>query len=290
MTEQNAAPCRASRLDELSRFAFDLNRLPACASAFCCGREEQIRAEFAESIAAGRLFEVRRGGKLTGVGSVFPDEEKSNADCYLLIPPEEDYAAAASPLLAALRAALPAGMHLTFFFPKENERCAAFLLGRGARPQVNEYCLLLHRGQAKRLAPSDGIAALQPSDAAEFAALHDAVFPDVYVSGAELLADNGRGRELYLLREDGRITAYGVLCPKRGVRMTAEIVGVREGFRHAGRGRRILSFLIGRAFGCGAESLDLIVDADNADALKLYLDLGFCVETENRCFLLPAEA
>lgn len=32
--------------------------------------------------------------------------------------------------------------------------------------------------------------------------------------------------------------------------------------------------------------IDLIVDADNEKAIKLYLDLGFVIEHESRCYIV----
>lgn len=62
--------------------------------------------------------------------------------------------------------------------------------------------------------PTEGL--LEPRPLAEgeevpFAQLHDQVFPDVYVSGRDILGDLGKNRFVYVLEENGALAAYGVL-------------------------------------------------------------------------------
>lgn len=68
---------------------------------------------------------------------------------------------------------------------------------------------------------------------------------------------------------------------------TAEIVAVKEGYRGKGYGRAILSYLIDKAFTFfEADKIDLIVEEDNEKAISLYLDLGFVIVTENKCYIV----
>ena len=209
------------------------------------------------------------------------------ADVSFLVAPEADYTQTAGGLLTAICEKLPKETQCNFFFPKQNRRCAAFLETMHAKQEVNEYGLLLLRGQERNLAESEGVAELTMADFTEFSALHDAVFPEVYISGKEILAAIGKDRKVYVLKKDGKLLAYGVLQRRSETRSAAEIVGVREGYRHQGYGRRILSELIRRAFADEkTEKLDLIVDCDNENAMKLYFDLGFETEFENCCYTI----
>ena len=64
-------------------------------------------------------------------------------------------------------------------------------------------------------------------------------------------------------------------------------MGVGVAARRRGYGRAVLSHLAGQAFGpFGAERLELVVDADNERALRLYLDAGFRLRQENICYIL----
>ena len=271
----------ADDLEILTDFVYRINASEG--SAYCSNKREVIRQELIENAQNGFLAVCgEMPDALTGAAFCFYSEEHRTADFSLLIAPEADYSQTAGGLFAAIREKLPKGTQCNFFFPKQNQRCAAFLEALGAKREVNEYGLLLLRGQEKSLAATENVAELAREDAAEFAALHDAVFPEVYISGKEILAAIGKDRKVYVLKKDGKLLAYGVLLQRSETRSASEIVGVREGYRHQGYGRCVLSELIRRAFADEkTEKLDLIVDCDNENALKLYFDLGFETEFEN---------
>lgn len=122
---------------------------------------------------------------------------------------------------------------------------------------------------------------------AEYIALHDSIFPDIYISGQDVIADVGKNHHVFVLLEEERIAAFSVLCTHGNRRATAELIGVKEDKRGQGYGRAVLSYLAFWAFGLmGMEALDLIVDSGNEKALRLYLDFGFQMECENRCYRL----
>lgn len=126
----------------------------------------------------------------------------------------------------------------------------------------------------------------------ELAALHDQVFPQVYVSGRDLLQTLGRNRRAFGVVDGGALLAYGVLRDNGTDRGTAELIGVRAGCRGLGLGTAVLCRLLQEAFGpLGLKQMDLIVDGDNETAIGLYLGLGYQLERENCCYHLggPAE-
>lgn len=276
----------AEELEALTDFVFRINTSEG--SAYCSNKRSIIREELAEHAKNGCLAVCGElPDAMTGAVFCFYSEEHHMADFSLLIAPEVDYMQTADGMFAAIREKLPKETQCNFFFPKQNRRCAAFLEALQAKREVNEYGLLLLRGQEKNLAAPEGVAELTEADFAEFSALHDAVFPEVYISGKEILAALEADRRVYVLKKDGKLLAYGVLQRRSETRSTAEIIGVREGYRHQGYGRRILSELIRRAFADEkTEKLDLIVDCDNENAMKLYFDLGFETEFENCCFTI----
>ena len=276
----------AEELERLTDFVFRINASEG--SAYCSNKRDIICEELAEHAKNGFLAVCGAlPNALTGAAFCFYSEEHHMADFSILVAPEADYSETAGGLFAAIREKLPKETQCNFFFPKQNRRCVAFLEAQHAKREVNEYGLLLLRGHEKNLAASEGVAELIEEDSAEFAALHDAVFPEVYISGKEILAAIGRDRKVYVLKKDGKLLAYGVLQRRSETRSAAEIVGVREGYRHQGYGRRILSELIRRAFADEkTEKLDLIVDCDNENAMKLYFDLGFETEFENYCYTI----
>ena len=195
-------------LSELAAYACRKNASRESGSAFCCQTEASIQRDFSETLDFG--FACREGDRLCGLLSCFPDLEKGNVDCALLAD-RENYSATARKLLSAAQAQLGNHLRYTFFFPKENEACAAFLESIGACRRENEYRMVLRRDDWQ---PQEGLPAPHPLEEAAYAAfvaLHDRVFPDVYVSGRDILEDLGKSRFVYTLEEAGSLAAYGVL-------------------------------------------------------------------------------
>lgn len=280
-------PFAAGELDGLTLLAQRLQARRETSSTFCCARAADIRRDFAGSMEYG--FACWADEQPLGLISCFPDPEKGNADCSLLVDVRgAAYQDLAKALLAAAREKLGPELACTFFFPVENEDCRSFLELTGARRQVNEYILSLARADWSAPRPS----AVQPhslrkSEQDGFAALHDAVFPNAYASGQDILADLDKNRFVYVISSGESPAAYGVLKIQDGSQAAAEMLAVRPDARRQGYGRGILNHLTHEAFSrFGAERLELVVDADNRSALALYLDAGFHIRQENNCYIL----
>ncbi len=277
-------------LEAAADFAFAVNSEPAYGSTFCSNLRKNIYEDFSESAKNGCLAVYREGGAIFGAANCFPDEAKNRADVNLLIAreAEADYRKIAEELLAALRERMGEKVKFVFYFPIQNQNLAAFLNSWSAKKEENEYGLILIRGAEKNLAECDGeISDLQPSDSEEFAVLHDTIFPDIYVSGNDIIQNKDSNRRVFVIRTDGVLSAYGVLSKKSGARWNIEVIAVRDDCRRKGLGRRMLSHMITHAFETpGVEKLDLIVDCGNESAKKLYFDVGFTVEFENCCYIL----
>ena len=280
-------PFETGELDGLALLAQRLNASRQTGSTFCCAKAADIRRDFEQSMEWG--FACWADGRPVGLVSCFPDREKGNADCSLLLDAcGADYREAAGALLARARERLGPGMACTFFFPVENGECRGFLEQAGARRQVNEYILRL--GREAWSEPRDMAAEPRPvreGELADFAALHDQVFPGVYVSGRDILEDLGKGRFVYVVSDSAGLAAYGVLKPQSNEQAVAEVLAVRQDARQRGYGGAILNHLAREAFfRLGVRRLELGVDGDNQNALKLYLDTGFQVFQENNCYIL----
>lgn len=280
-------PFTAGELDELALLAQRLQARRETSSTFCCARAADIRRDFAQTMEYG--FACWADGRPLGLVSCFPDPEKGNADCSLLLDVQgAAYRDLAKALLAAAREKLGPELACTFFFPVENEDCRGFLELAGARRQVNEYILSLAREDWT--APSHPAVRPHPLREEEldaFASLHDAVFPGVYASGRDILADLGESRFVYVIPDGDSPAAYGVLKIQGGAQATAEMLAVRPDARRQGYGRAILNHLAREAFTrFRAQRLELVVDADNRSALGLYLDAGFRIRQENNCYIL----
>lgn len=293
----------AQKLMAVVEFAADKMKKREEASMFCPGNRKRIMEEFQENVEAGRLAAYWSDGKPEGVISWYVDEEKLRTDCALLVNSEcENYENVALSLVQEAQKGQRSGMRYYFYFPKENRRCMEFLEKLKAHREENEYLLLLHkeiwenRGCERPGEDEDGkkkppieIRVLPKERYEEYTKLHDAVFPDIYISGRDVISDLGKNHQVFVLLEGDKIAAFCVLNTHGNKRATAELIGVRRDKRGQGYGKAVLSYLAFRAFALGGmEALDLIVDSDNENALRLYLDFGFQVECENRSYWLES--
>jgi len=186
-----------------------------------------------------------------------------------------------------MRAQMNSQFHYTFFFSKENIECSTFLKSLSAFQKPNEYGLLIQKKNSCQAKKSKSVQILPTEYNQRFIELHDTIFPDVYISGKEIILDIGKNHFVFSLIENDLIKAYSVLFLRGNPRATAEIIAVHPDYHHQGYGRTILSHLIYSAFNdFGLEAVDLIVDSDNANALDLYLKMGFIIEFENHCYIL----
>lgn len=266
-----------------AEFAAKLNGSPDTASMFCPSKYDDIVSDMQ---ASGNLTVGRdENRKICAVCWMFYDPERKNADVNLFAGES-----LAGEIFAAARKAgdFAPDTHFTFCFPKQNVALADFLEKSGARANTDEYGLLLVRGNERNIGDSDRISPIKPTEFAGFERLHDSIFPELYITGKGITDSIGKNKEIFVMTEDGGISAYSVLertsDPSLAV---AGIIGVKEGMRHRGRGRAVLGHLIKAAFSDDrVNRLRLIVDCDNFNALKLYFDLGFEIEFENRCYTM----
>lgn len=279
--------CTELQMDILVDFAYELNNHVEHSSAFCSNSKSVIREDFSERISQNKLFACWNDVEITGLLSCYVDKPKNNADCSLLIDSRKcDYHTAAGMLFKKFKLLNDNNMKCTFFFPKENIECASFLESIHAVRQVNEYRLILGKRQAVVSPSNHAITELPGSYHAAFIELHDTIFPGVYISGADIIKDIGKGHFVYSIIEKGVLSAYSVLKLNEGRCATAEAVAVRENHRGKGYGRAILGYLIDQAYNLfNVEEIDLIVEGDNEKAIKLYSDMGFRIETENMCYI-----
>lgn len=266
-----------------AEFAAKLNGSPDTASMFCPSKYDDIISDMQ---ASGNLTVGRDDDrKICAVCWMFYDPERKNADVNLFAGES-----LAGEIFAAARKAgdFAPDTHFTFYFPKQNVALADFLEKSGAKVNTDEYGLLLTKGKERNICDSDRISPIKPTEFAGFERLHDSIFPELYITGRGITDSIGKNREIFVMTEDGGISAYSVLertsDPSLAV---AGIIGVKEGMRHAGRGRAVLGHLIKAAFSDDrVNRLRLIVDCDNFNAMKLYFDLGFEIEFENRCYTI----
>lgn len=279
--------CTNEQINELVEFAFRLNNNIENSSQFCPKSKNYIREEFLKAISNNSIFSYWKNNEVVGVLNYYMDELRNNADCTLLIDSQQcDYKSVANLLFKKVKNLTDINTKYTFFFPKENIKCANFLESINAKREVNEYGLVLEKNHTNSDRLNFNIGELPIDYYKEFKELHNEVFPDAYISGADIIENIGRKHFIYSIVENKTLIAYSVLRLNGNTSATAEIIAVREQFRRKGYGKAVISYLIDMAFNLFKVSkVDLIVDGDNEKAIKLYLNLGFVIEHENRCYI-----
>ncbi|WNL38988.1 GNAT family N-acetyltransferase [Halomonas sp. PAMB 3232] len=87
-------------------------------------------------------------------------------------------------------------------------------------------------------------------------------------------------RHWYRILHDGETAGVLLLAPQGPARWELQLMGLLPGLRGRGLGRALLERAMRLAFQAGARELCLTVDAQNAPAVRLYLDAGFERESE----------
>ena len=283
--------CTKNELEQAVDLAFKMNNKKEYYSAFCPLSRDSIHREFevainsSEYIVAGNF----KGNQLTGLLLCYFDMEKRNGDCIgpFIDTVTENYLLLAIQLFEFIKSQVDVEMKYTFSFAKENVECINFLESINADRRVNEYNLLLER---KSFVPYLNTAEINNLDRAyynQFIQLHDFIFPDIYVSGKDIIKDINKNRFVFSIIKEGRLVAYSILrLYENSKTAIAEIIGVDEEYRGKGYGKAILNHLIEYSFSNDdIEEIELIVDGDNENAISLYKSLGFAVNAENCCYI-----
>ncbi|MBW4828448.1 MAG: GNAT family N-acetyltransferase [Clostridiaceae bacterium] len=283
--------CTNSDLDQMVELAFQLNNQIDHYSAFCPISRKSIRMEFETAIDSKQHMIVGsfRDNKLTGLLNCYFDIEKKNADCSgpFIDSTTEDYLSFAKQLFDFINRHVDVEMKYTFFFSKENMECRNFLESINADRKVNEYELLLKKESFMPYPNTVEINNLNETYYNQFIQLHDFIFPNIYVSGKDIVEDINKNRFVFSIIDDNKLIAYSVLRLYKNSKIaTAEIIGVDEKYRGKGYGKAILNHLLEFSFQKNViEEIELIVDGDNDTAISLYQSLGFIIKAENCCYI-----
>lgn len=188
------------------------------------------------------------------------DEEKQTADC---VGPfvEGDFCKIAKEMLDYAKALYKQSLCIYFFFDKRNIECIAFMDLICAENKGDESILTLKRDNYKKQEFNISVEKLISEYEDQLIELHDSIFPDVYVSGKDIIQSTGINRQVFCIIENGHLCGYSVLkTPSVGIKATAEVIAVDENFRSKGYGKALLNALIKESFShSGIDEIDLVV-------------------------------
>jgi len=275
--------CHPARLDALVAFVAEHNTAPEHHIGYFGLTAEDIRL-------ALRLFNVPfdravrlalNDGRLIGVLGADFDRDLGRAWLYGPLVTGDAWDATADALYAAVTARLPAavGEH-EMFVDSCNRRCQTFA-ARHDFAVAGEWAI--YTLAADRLAGMPAAEA-QPWDARytdQLAALHGQLFPRSNYTLAHILKSDAH--DVLLIITDGDALHgyfFGHVEPDTG-EATVDLVGVAEGQRRMGLGRRLMLAGLARMRPMpGLRQINLSVSAGNSAAIALYDNLGFVRERD----------
>lgn len=278
--------CSINDIKEIVDFVYRKNNKPEHNSAFCSLKYDTIQKDFVNTLESEihAVVGYYKDDTLIGVISFYVDEEKQIADC---IGPfvEGDYCKLAKAMIDYVKPLFKQSLSLNFFFDKRNIECILLMDLICAENKGNESILTLKRDNYKKQEFAVSVEKLTPEYEDQLIELHDFIFPDVYVSGKDIIQSIGINRQVFCIIENGRLSGYSVLkTPSVGTKATAEVIGVDEGFRRKGYGRALLNAVVKEAFNqSNIDEIHLVVENINQNAIELYYSLGFELHVEN-CF------
>lgn len=283
--------CGKEELDNCVQIAAKRNRLAESNCSYCPKEEADIRRDFAYIINNAACFMAGwfDAGVLAGIMAFFVNPENGWADCIGPFFADKFDKNAAKALFMFAQTHLEKVVRYNFYFNALNVNMHQFVEELYAQRQDNEYILRLNRSDYIPQKFSAKVIEYSDIFESELLQLHSKTFPEVYVSGADIVSSIEKKRRVFcVLNEHDIFAGYGVLYFHENNRcLTAEIFAVKEEMRGKGLGRALFCSVIEYGFAkCGAEKIQLVVDKWNTTAQRLYFSCGFQLVVENEVYYI----
>lgn len=283
--------CDIDYLEQCVEIAFEQNDQPENNCAFCPNSRKSICEDFEYIISNPDCLMVGcfTDDILTGILGCFLNPANNWVDCVGPFFKDGWHQDFAKDMFSFAKSALTDAVRFNFYFNSENRNCHYLMEILSAERQDNEYILLLNRREYRPQQVKPTVVKYTDKYEKDLVRLHDETFPDVYVTGKDIIASNNKTREVFCaLDENGEFVGYGVLKYADGnAHLTAEIFAVRKEKRGKGFGWALLNTVVASAFNNhNGNVVDLVVDMLNTHARDLYYSYGFKLAVENEAFNL----
>lgn len=287
--------CSMEDISEIVTLAYEKNQYPESNSAFCCKTQDSILEDFRYILNSDehKIVGAYKFNQLYGFCAFFMNATQNTVDCVGPFINDEDYILVSKTIVYYAKSLFPKNAHYNFCFDKRNADCLKLMNEINAVDMGNECTLVLKKENYKPLnieLLTDDLLFEQLSEHryTEFLKLFDEIFPEIYVSGEEVLYGTREKRIVYTLNYKDEIIAFGILNLHNNINnnvASAEIIGVAKSYRGKGYGRVLLNRLVQEAFLISnIERINLVVDNINTNARNLYFSTGFELCVENCSF------
>ena len=286
--------CGTEHLSQCAEIAFKRNSLPGTSCAFCSSSKESICKDFEFMINNAKCLVLGyfAGDSLLSVFGFFMNPENNWVDCVGPFFKDEWNPHAAKDMFLFAQSTLTDAARFNFFFDARNVNCHQLMEELAAERGDNEYILLLDKADYKPQEVKNCVVRYTDEYENDLIQLHDMTFPDVYVTGTDIISSIGSTREAFCALDDnGDFAGYGILkLADDSKQFTAEIFAVKDEMRRKGYGWALLNAVIDSAFNKhNADIVSLVVEKLNTHARDLYFSCGFKLSVENEMFYLRAQ-
>ena len=274
---------REDGADAAAELAWSLQQTPELSAFPRYRSREALREELLKmlKLPEGQLIGCYDGAELRGMMCLYIDNNSKYVESVCGM-----YASGGDPAvyaeLAAHAVTAFAGYEMLFSFPEENAAAAAALRDAGA--ELYESCVSLRLAkQDFRQGQSGGVNKLGKERFAEYAAFHDAAFPDYYWTAARIREARDKW-DVNVYMDSGKIC--GGVFTAVWDKNEAEIFGAALDEKHRGRGleARLITRACSEAFRMGKKSVLFFVSDSDPALLAAAKKCGFAETSTYRCY------
>ncbi|MFP4287402.1 MAG: GNAT family N-acetyltransferase [Candidatus Izemoplasmataceae bacterium] len=248
-------------------------------------QHHSIRKELNQAIKNSQMLIAETRNLIQGILVYGKYDELSQA--YDIAGPyvDSENVSLAVEMLEFMKNDLDEVLDFNFFF-KENSSFYKKLMKRiGATYNNHEYILRLKKENFNPLMHDDiSVRKMLDSDASLIQSMHEDMFQNVYISSEMVI----KSKEAYLINLLDKTIGYAVVRNQQD-RIYLELFGITKEYRNKGFGRKALSRILEHTFNETSKTVcDLVVEAENRQATKVYKDAGFEEISANLSYTLKA--
>ncbi|MEK3854698.1 GNAT family N-acetyltransferase [Cytobacillus sp. FSL H8-0458] len=266
-----------ANLMQASEFIAEMNALPECHIGYLGTSQNDIYQSLEEMNrdAESAAFIVREGDALAGFLGADADLNKGTAELWGPFVQENEFMRL---LWEKALHYFEGKLHTYFLFADASNRTAAeFASENGFMLQSAHTYMELKDNSSNSLRK---VSLLPIHFHSEFIHLHDALFPQTYFSGKEIIERMNDDHKVYTCLDADGLNGYLYAEYNREEKEgSIEFFGVDPNKRKKGIGRNLLEMAIHDLFAnSGAKSIKLCAGTANGKALSIYKKAGFKVE------------
>jgi ribosomal protein S18 acetylase RimI-like enzyme len=232
-----------------------------------------------DEVSEIRFVVAVQNGRLVGVLGCEFDEELGRGWLWGPFALTADWKGLATDLLEQLLAILPAAIRrLDFFVNQVNQRAYRFYLAQGFQEPEVSHVYVAERHQTVPLL-LDACRPLQPAQSGCFRALHDAIFPNTYYTGQDILDQLDADHRIFVAVQGEDLLGYVYAILDESGEGYIEFLGVQADARGRGLGKRLLLTALYWLFEVrDVSTVGLTVSDDQNNARSLYKKVGFRIK------------